>query len=111
MCRSLVYRELPFFHSGGGSRVLGVAFEQPEVGFFLELGPLGFCAVRRMFSEEKSPSALRVSRGCLFSVSVEYSKVGCFCALLADGWQWLINDTLRSLHLVSSHSRQQIKVC
>ncbi|KAL1779263.1 tubulin-specific chaperone D [Sigmodon hispidus] len=26
-----------------------------------------------------------------------------------DGWQWLINDTLRSLHLVSSHSRKQIK--
>uniref|UniRef100_A0A2K5F6I2 Tubulin-specific chaperone D n=1 Tax=Aotus nancymaae TaxID=37293 RepID=A0A2K5F6I2_AOTNA len=26
-----------------------------------------------------------------------------------NGWQWLINDTLRSLHLISSHSRQQIK--
>ncbi|KAM6175778.1 tubulin-specific chaperone D isoform 2-T2 [Erethizon dorsatum] len=26
-----------------------------------------------------------------------------------DGWQWLIDDTLRSLHLVSSRSRQQIK--
>ncbi|XP_035158160.3 tubulin-specific chaperone D isoform X10 [Callithrix jacchus] len=26
-----------------------------------------------------------------------------------DGWQWLIDDTLRSLHLISSHSRQQIK--
>ncbi|XP_048222175.1 tubulin-specific chaperone D [Perognathus longimembris pacificus] len=25
------------------------------------------------------------------------------------GWQWLIDDTLRSLHLISSHSRQQIK--
>uniref|UniRef100_A0A8D2D2J7 Tubulin-specific chaperone D n=1 Tax=Sciurus vulgaris TaxID=55149 RepID=A0A8D2D2J7_SCIVU len=24
-------------------------------------------------------------------------------------WQWLIDDTLRSLHLVSSHARQQIK--
>lgn len=27
-----------------------------------------------------------------------------------EGWQWLINDTLRNLHLMSSHSRQQIKV-
>ncbi|XP_032726201.1 tubulin-specific chaperone D isoform X3 [Lontra canadensis] len=27
----------------------------------------------------------------------------------ADGWQWLINDTLRNLHLISSHSRQRIK--
>ncbi|XP_058417957.1 tubulin-specific chaperone D isoform X2 [Diceros bicornis minor] len=27
----------------------------------------------------------------------------------ADGWQWLINDTLRNLHLISSHSKQQIK--
>ncbi|XP_039715198.1 tubulin-specific chaperone D isoform X2 [Pteropus medius] len=26
-----------------------------------------------------------------------------------EGWQWLINDTLRNLHLTSSHSRQQIK--
>lgn len=63
-----------------------------------------------MFSREK-PSAVRVSRGCLFSVPAEYSEVGCFFALLAEGWQWLINDTLRSLHLVSSHSREQIKVC
>ncbi|XP_003464966.2 tubulin-specific chaperone D [Cavia porcellus] len=26
-----------------------------------------------------------------------------------DGWQWLIDDTLRNLHLVSSQSRQRIK--
>ncbi|XP_010617003.1 tubulin-specific chaperone D [Fukomys damarensis] len=26
-----------------------------------------------------------------------------------DAWQWLIDDTLRSLHLVSSQSRQQVK--
>lgn len=26
------------------------------------------------------------------------------------GWQWLIDDTFRSLYLISSHSRQQIKV-
>ncbi|GAB1297210.1 Tubulin-specific chaperone D [Apodemus speciosus] len=29
---------------------------------------------------------------------------------IIGGWQWLIHDTLRSLHLVSSHSRQQIKM-
>ncbi|XP_013361458.1 PREDICTED: tubulin-specific chaperone D isoform X2 [Chinchilla lanigera] len=28
---------------------------------------------------------------------------------IIDGWQWLIDDTLRNLHLVSSQSRQQIK--
>ncbi|KAM3846755.1 tubulin-specific chaperone D isoform 1-T1 [Vipera latastei] len=28
---------------------------------------------------------------------------------IIDDWQWLINDTLQSLHLVSSNSRQQIK--
>ncbi|KAL8163090.1 UNVERIFIED_CONTAM: hypothetical protein K2H54_007852, partial [Gekko kuhli] len=28
---------------------------------------------------------------------------------IIDGWQWLINDSLRSLHLVSSSTRQQIK--
>ncbi|XP_036079783.1 tubulin-specific chaperone D isoform X8 [Rousettus aegyptiacus] len=28
---------------------------------------------------------------------------------VVEGWQWLINDTLRNLHLMSSHSRQQIK--
>jgi len=29
--------------------------------------------------------------------------------VIIDGWQWVINDTLRNLHLISSHSRQQIK--
>lgn len=33
-----------------------------------------------------------------------------FFVSLADGWQWLINDTLRNLHLMSSQSREQIKV-
>ncbi|KAM6164683.1 tubulin-specific chaperone D [Rhynchocyon petersi] len=28
---------------------------------------------------------------------------------IIGGWQWLINDTLRSLHLVSRQSRQQVK--
>ncbi|XP_053149234.1 tubulin-specific chaperone D [Hemicordylus capensis] len=28
---------------------------------------------------------------------------------IIDGWQWLINDSLRNLHLVSSNARQQIK--
>ncbi|XP_060109373.1 tubulin-specific chaperone D [Heteronotia binoei] len=28
---------------------------------------------------------------------------------IIGGWQWLINDSLRSLHLVSSNTRQQIK--
>uniref|UniRef100_A0ACB8EK59 Uncharacterized protein n=1 Tax=Sphaerodactylus townsendi TaxID=933632 RepID=A0ACB8EK59_9SAUR len=28
---------------------------------------------------------------------------------IIDGWQWLINDSLQSLHLVSSNTRQQIK--
>lgn len=28
---------------------------------------------------------------------------------VVGGWQWLIDDTLRSLHLVSSQARQQIK--
>ncbi|XP_054834782.1 tubulin-specific chaperone D [Eublepharis macularius] len=28
---------------------------------------------------------------------------------IIDGWLWLINDSLRSLHLVSSNARQQIK--
>lgn len=26
-----------------------------------------------------------------------------------EGWQWLINDTLRNLHLISGHCRQQVK--
>lgn len=33
-----------------------------------------------------------------------------FSVSVTDGWQWLISDTLRNLHHVSSHSRQQIKV-
>ncbi|XP_066474680.1 tubulin-specific chaperone D [Tiliqua scincoides] len=28
---------------------------------------------------------------------------------IIDGWQWLINDSLQNLHLVSSNARQQIK--
>ncbi|XP_063148743.1 tubulin-specific chaperone D [Candoia aspera] len=28
---------------------------------------------------------------------------------IIDGWQWLINDSLQSLHLISSNARQQVK--
>ncbi|XP_075418553.1 tubulin-specific chaperone D isoform X2 [Tenrec ecaudatus] len=46
---------------------------------------------------------------CVLIESLSLSKVPFKGDAIIDGWQWLISDTLRSLHLVSSSSRQQIK--
>ncbi|XP_039332583.1 tubulin-specific chaperone D isoform X2 [Saimiri boliviensis] len=46
---------------------------------------------------------------CILIEKLSLSKMPFKGDPVIDGWQWLINDTLRSLHLISSHSRQQIK--
>ncbi|XP_057630408.1 tubulin-specific chaperone D [Chionomys nivalis] len=46
---------------------------------------------------------------CILIKNLSLSRMPFKGDTVIDGWQWLINDTLRSLHLVSSHSRQQIK--
>uniref|UniRef100_A0A4X2LIH1 Tubulin-specific chaperone D n=1 Tax=Vombatus ursinus TaxID=29139 RepID=A0A4X2LIH1_VOMUR len=33
-----------------------------------------------------------------------------FCSFLTGNWQWLINDSLKNLHLISNTSRQHIKI-
>ncbi|XP_063511939.1 tubulin-specific chaperone D isoform X14 [Pongo pygmaeus] len=46
---------------------------------------------------------------CVLIEKLSLSKMPFRGDIVIDGWQWLINDTLRHLHLISSHSRQQIK--
>ncbi|XP_064126499.1 tubulin-specific chaperone D isoform X1 [Loxodonta africana] len=46
---------------------------------------------------------------CVLIENLSLSKMPFKGDIIIDGWQWLINDTLRSLHLVSSHCRQQVK--
>ncbi|KAL4676976.1 hypothetical protein H8957_017115, partial [Semnopithecus entellus] len=46
---------------------------------------------------------------CVLIEKLSLSKMPFQGDTIIDGWQWLINDTLRCLHLISSHSRQQIK--
>ncbi|XP_058140952.1 tubulin-specific chaperone D isoform X2 [Dasypus novemcinctus] len=46
---------------------------------------------------------------CILIENLSLSKMPFKGDAIIDGWHWLINDTLRSLHLISSHSRQQIK--
>ncbi|XP_047565285.1 tubulin-specific chaperone D isoform X2 [Lutra lutra] len=46
---------------------------------------------------------------CVLIENLSLSKMPFRGDSIIDGWQWLINDTLRNLHLISSHSRQQIK--
>uniref|UniRef100_A0A8C9LU74 Tubulin-specific chaperone D n=1 Tax=Piliocolobus tephrosceles TaxID=591936 RepID=A0A8C9LU74_9PRIM len=46
---------------------------------------------------------------CVLIEKLSLSKMPFQGDTVIDGWQWLINDTLRCLHLISSHSRQQIK--
>ncbi|KAM9597792.1 tubulin-specific chaperone D [Trichechus inunguis] len=46
---------------------------------------------------------------CVLIENLSLSKMPFKGDAIIDGWQWLINDTLRNLHLVSSHSRQQVK--
>ncbi|XP_022379305.1 tubulin-specific chaperone D isoform X2 [Enhydra lutris kenyoni] len=46
---------------------------------------------------------------CILIENLSLSKMPFRGDSIIDGWQWLINDTLRNLHLISSHSRQQIK--
>ncbi|KAM5305967.1 tubulin-specific chaperone D isoform 2-T2 [Glossophaga mutica] len=46
---------------------------------------------------------------CVLIEKLSHSKMPFRGDAVIDGWQWLINDTLRHLHHVSSHSRQQIK--
>ncbi|XP_053425237.1 tubulin-specific chaperone D [Nycticebus coucang] len=46
---------------------------------------------------------------CILIENLSLSKMPFKGDTIIDGWQWLIDDTLRSLHLISSHSRQQIK--
>ncbi|XP_026339570.1 tubulin-specific chaperone D isoform X2 [Ursus maritimus] len=46
---------------------------------------------------------------CVLIENLSLSKMPFRGDVVIDGWQWLINDTLRNLHLISSHSRQQIK--
>ncbi|XP_006869675.1 PREDICTED: tubulin-specific chaperone D [Chrysochloris asiatica] len=46
---------------------------------------------------------------CILIENLSLSKMPFKGDALIEGWQWLISDTLRSLHLVSSHSRQKVK--
>uniref|UniRef100_A0A8C6FY43 Tubulin-specific chaperone D n=1 Tax=Moschus moschiferus TaxID=68415 RepID=A0A8C6FY43_MOSMO len=46
---------------------------------------------------------------CILIENSALSKMPFRGDAVIDGWQWLINDTLRNLHLISSHSRQHIK--
>ncbi|XP_049557798.1 tubulin-specific chaperone D isoform X1 [Orcinus orca] len=46
---------------------------------------------------------------CILIENLSLSKMPFRGDAVIDGWQWLINDTLRNLHLISSHSRQRIK--
>ncbi|XP_012511897.1 PREDICTED: tubulin-specific chaperone D [Propithecus coquereli] len=46
---------------------------------------------------------------CILIENLSLSKMPFKGDTIIDGWQWLINDTLRSLHLISSHARQQLK--
>nr|XP_045746113.2 tubulin-specific chaperone D [Mirounga angustirostris] len=46
---------------------------------------------------------------CILIENLSLSKMPFRGDVVIDGWQWVINDTLRNLHLISSHSRQQIK--
>ncbi|XP_036159520.1 tubulin-specific chaperone D isoform X2 [Myotis myotis] len=46
---------------------------------------------------------------CVLIENLSLSKMPFRGDAVIDGWQWLISDTLRNLHHVSSHSRQQIK--
>ncbi|EPQ18597.1 Tubulin-specific chaperone D [Myotis brandtii] len=46
---------------------------------------------------------------CVLIENLSLSKMPFRGDAVVDGWQWLISDTLRNLHHVSSHSRQQIK--
>ncbi|KAB0368052.1 hypothetical protein FD755_021376, partial [Muntiacus reevesi] len=46
---------------------------------------------------------------CILIENSALSKMPFRGDAVIDGWQWLINDTLRNLHLISSHSRQRIK--
>uniref|UniRef100_A0A8C6RHM6 Tubulin-specific chaperone D n=1 Tax=Nannospalax galili TaxID=1026970 RepID=A0A8C6RHM6_NANGA len=46
---------------------------------------------------------------CVLIENLSLSRMPFRGDTVIDDWQWLISDTLRSLHLVSSHSRQQIK--
>ncbi|XP_042304355.1 tubulin-specific chaperone D isoform X2 [Sceloporus undulatus] len=46
---------------------------------------------------------------CTLIEKLSLSKVPFKEDPIIDGWQWLINDSLQSLHLVSSNARQQIK--
>ncbi|XP_055431450.1 tubulin-specific chaperone D isoform X3 [Bubalus kerabau] len=46
---------------------------------------------------------------CILIENAALSKMPFRGDAVIDGWQWLINDTLKNLHLISSHSRQHIK--
>ncbi|XP_025217205.1 tubulin-specific chaperone D [Theropithecus gelada] len=46
---------------------------------------------------------------CVLIEKLSLSKMPFQGDTIIDGWQWLINDTLGCLRLISSHSRQQIK--
>ncbi|XP_072796049.1 tubulin-specific chaperone D isoform X2 [Vicugna pacos] len=46
---------------------------------------------------------------CILIENLSVSKMPFRGDAVIGGWQWLIHDTLRNLHLVSSRSRQQMK--
>ncbi|KAF0887111.1 TBCD protein, partial [Crocuta crocuta] len=46
---------------------------------------------------------------CVLIENLSLSKIPFRGDTIIDGWQWLIDDTLRNLHLISTPSRQQIK--
>ncbi|XP_057570643.1 tubulin-specific chaperone D isoform X2 [Hippopotamus amphibius kiboko] len=60
------------------------------------------------FLDEKTVQGLKQIHQQLYDRQL-YRGLGGELMRQADGWQWLINDTLRNLHIVSSHSRQRIK--
>ncbi|KAM9750004.1 tubulin-specific chaperone D isoform 2-T2 [Dama dama] len=60
------------------------------------------------FLDEKAMHGLKQIHQQLYDRQL-YRGLGGELMRQADGWQWLINDTLRNLHLISSHSRQRIK--
>ncbi|KAG8507545.1 Tubulin-specific chaperone D [Galemys pyrenaicus] len=66
------------------------------------------CALHTL-GQSLAPATLATPRPESPVASCRPARPGADTASLAGGWQWLIHDTLRNLHLISSPSRQQIK--
>uniref|UniRef100_A0A8C6YDR5 Tubulin-specific chaperone D n=1 Tax=Naja naja TaxID=35670 RepID=A0A8C6YDR5_NAJNA len=66
-----------------------------------------------LLAEEKKSSDCFFSPSCFLVCTLieklSLSKMPFRKDPIIDDWQWLINDSLQSLHLISSNSRQQVK--